>query len=112
MTVKSVNPFTEETIAQYDLWSDRDIAKALDNSQAAFLDWRKRKLEARLGPLAELAKVLRKRRAEWAGLITGEMGKPLPESEAEIEKCAATCEFLAENLPEWLAPQQVKSPKG
>ncbi|HZZ58019.1 MAG TPA: NAD-dependent succinate-semialdehyde dehydrogenase, partial [Opitutaceae bacterium] len=42
----------------------------------------------------------------WAALMTAEMGKPLAQSRAEIEKCAKLCEYYARQAPGFLADQQ------
>src|SRR3546814_1118703 len=56
-----------------------------------------------------LGRVLRRDKARFAALITAEMGKPIVEAEAEIEKCAATCDFYAEAAPRFLADEPVVS---
>jgi succinate-semialdehyde dehydrogenase/glutarate-semialdehyde dehydrogenase len=43
------------------------------------------------------ATLLRSRRTDFALLAATEMGKPLAEAEAEVAKCALTCDFYAEN---------------
>ena len=48
------------------------------------------------------AELLRGRNAQYAELITHEMGKPIAEAEAEIEKCAGACDYFAEHAEGYL----------
>lgn len=45
---------------------------------------------------------LRQNKLKFAGIMTAEMGKPIVESEAEIEKCAINCDYYAENAERFL----------
>lgn len=54
-----------------------------------------------------MAAVLHAGKARFAAMITREMGKPIAEAEAEIEKCALTCDFYAEHAPAMLADEPV-----
>src|SRR5438309_10627631 len=55
--------------------------------------------------MREAARVLRARAGDYARTITLEMGKPIVQSEAEIDKCALACEYYAEHAEAMLAPQ-------
>jgi succinate-semialdehyde dehydrogenase/glutarate-semialdehyde dehydrogenase len=57
--------------------------------------------------LRGIAAQLRQNKASLARNITLEMGKPLPEAEAEVEKSAWNCEYVAEHGPAWLADEVV-----
>src|SRR5439155_691844 len=56
-----------------------------------------------------VAGVLRTDKSRYAALLTSEMGKPIVEAEAEIEKCAWTAGWFAENGERLLAEQRVES---
>lgn len=56
-----------------------------------------------------VADLLRSQAARLAEVITTEMGKPIAESEAEIEKCAFGCDFFAENAEGFLADESTPS---
>lgn len=103
--ILSVNPATEEVLARYEAFDDERVSRALDEAQDAFRAWRERSFDERAVPIRRLASVLRERADRYARLITLEMGKPISEAKAEIEKCAWNCEFYAEQAARFLADE-------
>jgi succinate-semialdehyde dehydrogenase/glutarate-semialdehyde dehydrogenase len=103
MTMQSINPATEEILGEFNEHGPEEIERALGAAERAFAAWRTTSLGERGELLRAVASHLRGDRSTWAGLITAEMGKPIVEAEAEIEKCAWACEFFAERAEEFLA---------
>lgn len=81
------------------------IARAKKARLAFEIKWVKSSVKERADYLRELANALRKKRKEYSTLITSEMGKPISQSEAEVEKCAWTAEVYAENGEAWLSDE-------
>jgi succinate-semialdehyde dehydrogenase/glutarate-semialdehyde dehydrogenase len=69
--------------------------------------WREVSFDERAALFRRLARKLRDDRARLAGLITLEMGKPVTQAEAEIEKCTWNCDFYAEQAQRFLSPEPV-----
>ncbi len=107
MSFTAIDPATGLRIREYPEMSAGDFASAVAGCRNAFLAWRDTGMEERSRRLRNLAVILRERREHFAALMTREMGKPLSEARAEIEKCAMVCEFYAERAPGYLAPQPV-----
>src|SRR5207302_6362275 len=78
-------------------------------AHTAFLDWREATFTERGGILHRVASYLRQHKVELARLATLEMGKPITESEAEVEKCAWNCDFYADNAEKFLSDEHVAS---
>lgn len=109
MAIESINPATEEVLATFDEFTPEQTDRALGDSMAAFQSWRKTPFSERAQLMKSAARVLRKNKAHYAGLITAEMGKPITEAEGEIEKCAWNCEFYADNAERFLAAETMPS---
>lgn len=107
--ITSINPWTGESLKRIRPHSDKQVDEALTAAVNAQARWRKVSVGQRVHLLRALARVLRARKAELADLITLEMGKPITESEAEIEKCASNCDHYAEAAPRYLAPEIIQS---
>jgi succinate-semialdehyde dehydrogenase/glutarate-semialdehyde dehydrogenase len=103
----SVNPTTGETIAQWSYASAAQIENALDAATQATITWRQQAPQERAALLRAVAAGLRSHKPVLARTITLEMGKPLSEAEAEVEKSAWNCEYVAEQGPGWLADEFV-----
>src|SRR3977135_2178166 len=83
----AVNPATEELIASFDAFGPDEVEMALAEAHDAFLEWRSRPISERAIPMRALARLLRDRAESYARLATLEMGRPIGEARAEIEKC-------------------------
>jgi succinate-semialdehyde dehydrogenase/glutarate-semialdehyde dehydrogenase len=105
MSIQSVNPATGEILATFTETSDGELERVLANSHAAFLGWRTVPFAARAGRMRAAARVLLARKTEYARTMTLEMGKPIVQGEAEVEKCASACEYYAEHAEAYLAEQ-------
>src|SRR5437762_1249466 len=102
-TVESINPATEEVIATFEQFTPAQVEQALVEADAAFRQWREQSFAERSKAMRRAAELLRKRKERYAGLITAEMGKPITQAEAEVEKCAWVCEYFADNAERFLA---------
>ena len=107
--MRSVNPATEEELATYPVHGREAVNEALDRALGRRQSWRATPLETRSRLMAGVATLLRERVDSLAALITAEMGKPIAESRAEVEKCAFTCEWFAEHGPAFVADQRTPS---
>jgi succinate-semialdehyde dehydrogenase/glutarate-semialdehyde dehydrogenase len=109
MTIQSVNPATEELLATFEEFTERQLDLALDRAALVFESWRRVPYSERRHLMAAASRYLRHQKRTLGGLITAEMGKPIVEAEAEIEKCAWNCDFYAENAGTFLADQGIES---
>jgi len=109
MAMRSVNPTTEEELARFEEHTPEDVERALARAWEARATWGDTPLSARAARFAELAAYLRHDRPRLAGLLTAEMGKPIVEAEAEVEKCAWTAEWFAEHADALMAPLAMPS---
>jgi acyl-CoA reductase-like NAD-dependent aldehyde dehydrogenase len=107
--ITSVNPATEEVLARFDPFTPEDVERAVSDAQDAFGAWRERSFADRAVPMGRLAGLLRERAGRYARHISIEMGKPITEAKAEIEKCAWGCEHYAENAARYLADEVIET---
>jgi len=105
MSIQTVNPATGEIIETFRETPPSETEQILARAHAAFLDWRTRPFGERAALMREAARALRRRRGEYALTMTREMGKPIVQAEAEIDKCAGTCDYYAEHAEAFLSPQ-------
>ena len=107
--IVSINPATEEINATFEPTPARNVDRALGCAAAAAQTWRALPISERAKSLFAMADALRANRERLALHITQEMGKPLLESLAEVDKSAWCCEFYAEHGPAMLADQPVST---
>jgi succinate-semialdehyde dehydrogenase / glutarate-semialdehyde dehydrogenase len=101
------NPATGAELARYPAHDAAGVEAALVEVDAAAAVWRATPPAERLDLLRRVGKLLTERRESYAALITAEMGKPLAEARAEVDKCAWNCAVVADLAPGWLADHPV-----
>ncbi len=106
---RSINPTTEAVLAERRGMSVAEIGAALAAAQAAFSHNSQQPITWRAQRMLELAELLRRDADNLAGLVTSEMGKPLAESRAEVEKCAISCQYFAHQAEHFLADEPMPS---
>jgi succinate-semialdehyde dehydrogenase/glutarate-semialdehyde dehydrogenase len=107
MEFKSINPFNNKAIQSYKALSKEEVTTKLSDAQNAFHSWRKAPLSERVRLIQKAGQVLRDNVEEYAKMITLEMGKPILESRAEVNKCAWVCDYYAENATTFLADETI-----
>jgi succinate-semialdehyde dehydrogenase/glutarate-semialdehyde dehydrogenase len=107
--LRSINPANGELLAEYPLWSDDQLEHALARSASGQRGWAAMQPSRRTEYLLGLAARLRDRREPLARVASLEMGKPLREGRAEIDKSVLCCEYYAENLEGFLCDEPADS---
>ena len=92
----TLNPATEEILNEYDIMTKEKINESVRRAREAFSDWKK-DIHNRADSLYAFAREFRKNRENLARTSTQEMGKAIKESRSEIDKCAWTIEYYADN---------------
>lgn len=109
MSIQSVNPSNGKLIKTYPETSATQAEKKIKAAHEAWLSWRETSFSERSGLLRNAGRVLRTRKEEFAALMAREMGKPLREGVAEIEKCARVCDYYAKNGKQFLSDELVET---
>lgn len=109
MAITSRNPATGQVVKEFDELTTAELENKLAQAELAFKNWRQTSMKER-GRLMHLAaSTLRSRALEFAHLMTLEMGKITSAGLAEVEKCALTCDFYADNAEKFLEPVNITS---
>lgn len=106
----SINPFTQLAFDEHPADRPKTIEEKLENAQACFTSWKSTPLSERTALCRAIAAALDHERETLAQLITQEMGKPIVQSRAEIDKCALLCRTVADQAANWLAPEVITTP--
>jgi len=105
----AVNPANGATIKQYEEMSPEAVAGAVNAAHDAFSSWRRTCFSERAALMGKTAQVLRQKANEYAILMANEMGKPVSQGRAEVEKCAWVCEYYSTNAARFLAEEPVET---
>jgi len=109
MSIISVNPANGKVVKTYRAHTAKQAEQKITQTHKAWLNWKNTSHEVRSQLLIHMADILQIRKKELAVLMAQEMGKPINQGVAEIEKCAAVCEYYAANAEKYLSDQLIET---
>jgi acyl-CoA reductase-like NAD-dependent aldehyde dehydrogenase len=105
--VETVNPATGKVIAKYQNMTDDQIGEKVKNARSALKGWKNLDIGERCSLTRNLGRIMRRNKSEYARLITEEMGKPVRQATAEVEKCAWLCDYYSETAEAFLRDELI-----
>lgn len=109
MEFTNINPYNGEVVGKYTSLTEAQTQEKIEKAHKAFATWRKVSVEERARLMTKVAHILRDNVDEYAKMITIEMGKPISESRAEVNKSAWVCDYYAENTADFLKPEVIQT---
>nr|WP_245962948.1 NAD-dependent succinate-semialdehyde dehydrogenase [Ulvibacter antarcticus] len=105
----SVNPYTDKAIETYQGHSEKEVNDILEQANKRFTSWRETSFNKRKQLMLAAASELKKNKETYAETMSLEMGKPILQAIAEVEKCAWVCEYYANNAEKQLDDKIIKT---
>ncbi len=107
--IETINPYNGKPIKSYQEFTKSKLETCLELSENTFETWKEIEIKERTNLLKAVSKNLFKNKQSFANLMTEEMGKPITQSLAEIEKCCFLVDFYAKNADDFLADELIKT---
>lgn len=105
----SVNPANEKIISEYKQLDNKSIERHIDSAAKAYKFWSTTSFSVRSEVIKKVSNVLLTNIDRFAKLITDEMGKPISQSIAEVEKCAWVCDYYADHAENLLKGEEIST---
>jgi succinate-semialdehyde dehydrogenase/glutarate-semialdehyde dehydrogenase len=104
-----INPANGEKIYEVHSLTPWETGTQLDYANKAYEQWKTKSYAERGTVLKNVAAQLRIKKTEIALLMAQEMGKPIKEGEAEVEKSAGCAEYYADHAEAYLQNEVLPS---
>lgn len=104
-----INPTTEQECGRYHIMTQKEVDTIIQEMYFSQKSWEKTSISERKNCLLNTAKLLQKNKIAYANLMTEEMGKPITQALAEIEKCAQLFEYYVSEGEIFLKPEIIKT---
>lgn len=107
--ITSISPTDGQVLAEYEETPPTEVRQQIETAASLQESWAHTSLEERAAPMLKMAELLEGHRDELALLMADEMGKPLTQGLAEVDKCAWVCRHYAENAEKILASEHIEA---
>jgi len=107
--ITTVNPATGEQIKEFEVMSRKQVDDIISKARSAADTWRDTPVEGRSRMLKKIGRRFLSHKKDLSHTITEEMGKPIKESVAEVEKCSLVCTYFGKKAKKFLKNERVKT---
>ncbi|MEX0795995.1 MAG: NAD-dependent succinate-semialdehyde dehydrogenase [Acidimicrobiia bacterium] len=101
--IESISPHDGRLLREYEETGPDEVQRHIDTAVALQRDWATVPVPERAPHMLRAAELLEAAREDLAVLMADEMGKPVSQGRAEVDKCAWVCRHYAEGTEEILA---------
>ncbi|MEO5961284.1 MAG: aldehyde dehydrogenase family protein, partial [Opitutaceae bacterium] len=105
MGLISRNPTTGQRLAVHREHTRADIERSVSRAETAQPRWQALGFARRAKHFRSVARALLAQGDELAALATAEMGKPIVQARAELEKSTRLCDYYAKHAAQMLADE-------
>ncbi|MBI3125867.1 MAG: NAD-dependent succinate-semialdehyde dehydrogenase [Ignavibacteriales bacterium] len=105
MSIQTINPSNGKIVQTFEQHSSKQVNEIIGLTHEAFLNWRNAGFSVRKVFMKKASAILREKKNEFGKILTLEMGKPIIQAIAEVEKCALVCDYYAENTENILSEE-------
>ncbi len=106
----TINPVNNQSFASFPVLNEVELSEKLALAENTYYkEWRGRTVQKRSDFAKKIGENLRQNAEDYAQLITLEMGKPITQSRAEIEKCAWLCDYFSEKAAGFLEDKIIET---
>lgn len=109
MANQTINPATGKVEKVFSEHSSSEAMIMIEEVNDAFCEWREKDFSFRSSLMKKAAQILRDQKEHYGKILTIEMGKPITQAMAEVEKCALVCEYYADNAEKILSEEIVQT---
>jgi len=103
------NPFNMTFLTNYSYLSDNESFDFVRKSQKTYVKWCLLSVNQRVSCIERLLNVLDDKLDVLARQATLEMGKPIKQSIAEVQKCKSLCEYYVANAENFLSQNPIST---
>ena len=112
MAYKTIYPYNNKVLKEYENASDEDLEQALSEGHQVYQQWRTEDPRSRGVVLQKVADLMKQKRTDLAQAMTYDMGKLLTESLGEVDLCIWIAEYYAEHGSYLLQPEPLDTKNG
>lgn len=107
--LRSLDPYRLQVLATYENETSKEIVTKINAADQAFKSWRVSPFEKRSLLINKIAALLIERKQQLAEIMAFEMGKPITQGLAEIDKCVTVCRYYSDNLAQLLDDRTIET---